>query len=197
MKKKTKIIIIITVIFIVLIFPIKFQYFDGGSSDYNALTYKIIKWHRLNDRYEGGYKTGYEIHFFPTNFKSIDYYDDIVPSKYELEYNNKKITANVGNYSWCNDGKRCEKVFVSMVGQFDAYPALDVIKNAKIIVLSPLNITSIEIYENSFENKYNQNIDYTSEYINAPSTSGQYIYKVHATLLETQECDYYFRLIVK
>jgi len=53
--KKKKIIVIILIIFLfVLVVPIKFQYFDGGTIEYRSLIYKIIKWHRIDDYYENG-----------------------------------------------------------------------------------------------------------------------------------------------
>ena len=72
--KKKKVIIIAVLLLIVLVIPVKLHYKDGGTIEYKSLTYKIIKWHRLDDYYDTGYKTGTEIHFFPNNFISYNKY---------------------------------------------------------------------------------------------------------------------------
>jgi len=79
--KKTPIIIVSIVILVALILflPIpQGSYDDGGTRDYNALTYKIVKWNRLevvldengqviSDRYK---KTS--VYWYPDNQNSID-----------------------------------------------------------------------------------------------------------------------------
>lgn len=67
MKKKYKILLVI--LFILCLIPIPTFYKDGGTVTYSAIFYKIIKWNRLDG------KQGTELHIFPTNFHSIDYYD--------------------------------------------------------------------------------------------------------------------------
>jgi len=67
MKKKCKILLII--LFIICLIPIPTFYKDGGTVEYSAILYKIIDWNQL----EG--KQGTELHIFPTNFHSLDYYD--------------------------------------------------------------------------------------------------------------------------
>ena len=65
----------------VLFLPFNCQiYKDGGTTVLTSLTYKIIKWHRLNDPLyaEDEYKTGTEVHFFPNNFKDIDDYERVI-----------------------------------------------------------------------------------------------------------------------
>ena len=54
-------------------------YNDGGTKDYNALTYKIVVWNRLvaEADEEGSQSTVHTYHkisvfWFPDNFKSID-----------------------------------------------------------------------------------------------------------------------------
>ena len=71
MKKKLWIPIVIVVLLAILVTPIPTgRYKDGGTREYKALTYKIVKWRR---------STGGDIvydktraYFFPDNFKSID-----------------------------------------------------------------------------------------------------------------------------
>ncbi len=68
MKKKLCFFIII---FLFLFTPIPSgTYKDGGTREYTALTYKVVKWHRFTDSGEIYAKT--KIYFFPKNFKSID-----------------------------------------------------------------------------------------------------------------------------
>lgn len=68
MKKKIWIVLII--ILFVLFIPIPSgTYKDGGTRAYTALTYKIVKWKRLQDE-EGLYEKT-RVYPFPLNFKSI------------------------------------------------------------------------------------------------------------------------------
>ena len=62
---------------VILLFPIKLKYKDGGTTTYNAILYKIIVWNILDRNEPSGFKRGVEIHLFPNNFYSLDYYEDI------------------------------------------------------------------------------------------------------------------------
>ena len=44
-------------------------YEDGGTREYAALTYKLIKWHRIDGDY---IYTNTSVYWLPDNFKSID-----------------------------------------------------------------------------------------------------------------------------
>lgn len=72
MKKKTRIPVIIAILFAILVIPIPTGiYKDGGTREYTALTYKIVDWNRLAGAEDAVYdKT--KVYFFPDNFKSID-----------------------------------------------------------------------------------------------------------------------------
>ena len=69
--------LIITISIILLILLILFvplpsgMYNDGGTIVWISLTYKIVKWHRLGNRYDSGYYTNTSFYWFPDNFKSI------------------------------------------------------------------------------------------------------------------------------
>ncbi len=63
MKKSLKFYIIIIIIIILLI-PIPRHLMDGGTVEYNALTYSIIKVHKLNDNLLGSYDKGLIIKLF-------------------------------------------------------------------------------------------------------------------------------------
>ena len=77
--KKSKILMIVGIILlcVVLFTPIPLGTIeDGGTRDYLALTYRIVKWNRLNGISEDGtHIEVYQntcIYFFPDNFKDID-----------------------------------------------------------------------------------------------------------------------------
>lgn len=81
MKKKIIIpIVIVIALALVLFFPIKqVTYDDGGTREYAALTYKIIKWNRYVSVYneDGDMErvdkyTETSVYWLPDNFKSID-----------------------------------------------------------------------------------------------------------------------------
>lgn len=79
MKKKIVIAILIVIIAAILFVPMRVQAKDGGTTQYAALTYKVVSWKKLVDAPNedgSGIKSGrYErtrIYLFPNNFKSID-----------------------------------------------------------------------------------------------------------------------------
>ncbi len=61
--KKTIVIIITAVVAVILLFPIKSQYLDGGTVEYNAVLYGVAKQHSLisdiaSPTGENGYNIG-------------------------------------------------------------------------------------------------------------------------------------------
>jgi hypothetical protein len=81
MSKKKKIIIVIAIIvLLVLFFPIpRGTYEDGGTREYSALTYKILKWHKLvADRNSDGsvdavyFYNKTSVFWIPDKYRSID-----------------------------------------------------------------------------------------------------------------------------
>lgn len=80
MKKKVLIpIIVIFILALILFWPIpQGSYDDGGTRDYNALTYKIVRWNKIIVELD---ENGQPIHdtyrktsvfWYPDNQKSID-----------------------------------------------------------------------------------------------------------------------------
>ena len=69
---KKKIMIIISVIFVVLLIPIPIKYKDGGTQTYNAVLYRVVVWYVTDLSRPNGYKIGTEVHFIPNNFKSLN-----------------------------------------------------------------------------------------------------------------------------
>ncbi len=69
MKKKTKIIILIVILILLIPIPngaVK----DGGTKQFTALTYKVVKWNRLVDA--DNIYSATEFYAFPYNFMSLD-----------------------------------------------------------------------------------------------------------------------------
>ena len=70
LSKKVWIPIVVLVLLAVLFVPVPTGgYKDGGTKAYTALTYKVVKWNRLDDLIR---VRRTEVYFFPNNFKSID-----------------------------------------------------------------------------------------------------------------------------
>ncbi len=71
MKKKVCIIMLLVIALLGILFiPIPAGHCkDGGTRVYSALTYKIVKWHRLTD--DGVYEQT-RVYFLPRNRQSID-----------------------------------------------------------------------------------------------------------------------------
>lgn len=58
MKKKLKYRCVIFLSLLILLFPIKLQYKDGGSIEYRAILYRVIKVHRIDSQKEENYIEG-------------------------------------------------------------------------------------------------------------------------------------------
>lgn len=180
MKKKIIIFLFILAL-LILFFPLKFTYLDGGSKEYKALLYQIIVWHRLDDNYASGYKEGTEIHYFPHNFHSIDYYDDLIPNRLllNIEDGEDHFKTNMGSYCWTEE--RESKTFSTCVDtisplEMEYEDILKVNANKKVFFgnLSG-NINKITIYK---DKELNEEIKYTNEYFVVPKLKGEYIIKI-------------------
>ena len=188
MNKK---IIIIIAIICILLFPIRFQFFDGGSTEYKALTYQIIKWHRIDNNYESGYKEGIDIHLFPFNFKSFDYYTNTIPQRMEVIVNDKRYLAYTGSYSWCNDYNNCESAEKLMVSDFNSYEAIDISDSSSIKLKYNEVIDSITVYQDTFDNVYATLGK--GDGLVIPSKKGKYMIKVCVKgENNNNKVDYYF-----
>ncbi|MBR6679639.1 MAG: hypothetical protein IKL59_00090 [Clostridia bacterium] len=74
-NKKKLTIILIALVVLILIFPMyRGRIKDGGTKKYTALTYKVIKWHRLIDVDDGSwtYYRKTRVYFFPQNLLSTE-----------------------------------------------------------------------------------------------------------------------------
>ena len=172
--KKKKIIIIVSMIFlIILLVPIKLQYKDGGTIEYKSLTYKIIKWHRLDEYYENGLKTGTEIHFFPNNFKPIDYFDEVKPPRLSLIYNDKIFLSQVLSYCWKNE---YNAVCADTLGptNINYKEVIEVNKNDEIHYGTFIPITSIKLYDENGVVDYDIEFSNDDKIIKVPDIAGIY-----------------------
>ncbi len=70
LSKKIWIPVVVLVVLAVLFVPVSGVMDDGGTKVYSALTYKVIKWHRLLGMGEGYYDAT-RVYLFPKNFKSV------------------------------------------------------------------------------------------------------------------------------
>ena len=70
MKKRT-ILLMAAAVLLILFVPIPTgTYKDGGTRTYTALTYKVVKWHRLTGEDQVYSRTA--VYWFPDNFCSLD-----------------------------------------------------------------------------------------------------------------------------
>ena len=195
MKKKI-IIIAICFTFVLLALPMKYTYKDGGTKEYRAVLYNIIKWHSIDNNYESGYKTGTEFHFFPANLRRIDFYKNTIPQRMELFYNDNKYYANTLNYSWCNQYDNCSSREVLLTKNVDFKDSIKTNKDQMIKLMSPASINNVVIYKGTLDNMYSQNIEYTDEYIKTPNEKGDYVYILHCKNGKNK-VDYLFKVIVQ
>lgn len=201
--KKKKIIIIISlviVILLVLLFPIKRVYYDGGTKEYRALLYQAIVWHKLDSSYESGYKTGTEYHFFPNNFHSVDYYDEVKPDTLTIKSSNSSIEANIGTYCI---SKVIDKVVKNVCADsidplnMEYKSILEINSKEKLSFDNTnLNIYKTEAYK-SDGNIYSNVLTYSKEtkLLDTPSESGEYII-ILGVKYDTGDVSYSFKIKV-
>ena len=85
MKKRTKILLVLLAIVLLLVFffPIPLGTFlDGGTKIYIALTYEIVSWNRFTE--DGMYKAT-RIYWFPDYPKSLDELFEIEKARDDFE----------------------------------------------------------------------------------------------------------------
>ena len=87
MKSKTKLILTIVVLFI-LLFPITAIYKDGGTKTYTSLLYKVIIWKNIDS------SKSTDFYFFPFNLKTLDSYRKEDKTIYNFIYKTKDNCDN-------------------------------------------------------------------------------------------------------
>ena len=181
-KKKLKRLVISIIILLILFFPIKTQYWDGGTTEYRSLTYRIIKWNRIKNY--GRIKNNTEIIVFPNNFHNIEYYDqDIEPPMIKVltkENNPKSIECSQATYQWSKKvGTKTLSIVVDTIDpiEFD-YKNKFIIENTEKIYLENIsNIQEITIRNlNDLENSYQINYDKAKKEFNFNNLNpGEYV----------------------
>jgi len=166
LKKRIKRIIIMLLILIVLFFPIKIKYWDGGTTEYRALTYKIIKWNRIKNY--GRIKNGTEIIVFPNNFYELDYYDEeIEPPIVSITLKgeiSKTIICNQATYHWSKKvGNKTLSVISDTIDPINfTYKDKFIIKNSEKVYLDNINdireitIKNLDDLENNYQINFNE-----------------------------------------
>lgn len=77
MKRRIAIAVIIVAALVILLFPIRIAYKDGGSVEYKALTYSVTKYHRMPPIGSDDYLEGWKIELFGITLR-----DDLAYLKY-------------------------------------------------------------------------------------------------------------------
>lgn len=167
-KKKNKkvykitkriLIILLIILLVVMSIPRKLSLKDGGTVVYDAFLYKIINWNKLNP--PGPNITGREIHIFPTNFHSLEYYLDPMPPHVMISNNNKSknVLANIGTYTWKDkvEGKERNIVVDSIHPiKMEYIDVLNVKAMEKLYFeKNDLIIDKVEVYKEDNETKWN------------------------------------------
>ena len=198
MKKRWWILIIVVVV-ISLFVPIKRVYRDGGTIEYSAVLYKVIKWDRIR-KYEEN-KKGTEIYWFPRNLHSLEYYDPPRPEAIAIYSGNEFVVANIGSYQWSKnvDGKT-QYINALAIGPLDMEykKTLQIVKGNDIKADLLTNVTQIKTY------KYNGNeseiIDNKLEYDQEKQTINVEVLEKGIYIIEllvekgNDEVRYFFRI---
>ena len=194
--KKRIIIISICFVIVLLLFPMKYHYKDGGTIEYRAILYNVIKWHALDNNYDDGYKTGTEVHFFPSNLRRIDYYMNTIPPRLELFYNDKMYYASTLDYNWCNEYENCSSLEVLLVKEVEFDDAIKVSEDDTINLIAPAHIKNVVVYKGTLDNMYSQDIKHTDEYIKTPNEKGNYVYILNC-INGKNTVNYLFKVVVE
>ena len=69
---RLRIILPLAILLAILLVPLPMKMKDGGTTVYQAVLYRVIDWHRIDDTAPNGYRTGMTFQIIPYNFSSID-----------------------------------------------------------------------------------------------------------------------------
>ncbi len=160
---------------IVLVFPIRMAYLDGGTTTYSAILYKIIHWNGFPDNHFSGKKNEWEIIWFPNNFHSLEYYEKMEPpalyahteyigGSFYKDYSDsgiKYVKCNIGSYFLTRtiDGKEFTNQNNSLHPNLQDYQnVLEVNKNDTIYV--DHSIENVKVYKQDSLIPINTNVQY-------------------------------------
>ena len=63
--KKTKRMIVLLIVLVVLLIPMRFAFKDGGTVEYHAVLYRLTFHHSIDDRYPSGFYEATTFGIFP------------------------------------------------------------------------------------------------------------------------------------
>ena len=189
MGKKKIILIIVTLIFIIMLVPIKDKLYDGGSTEYRALLYRYTKIHRLSEKSYTGYEDGWELRILGIKVGGVINTNVLDEHKISIKSNDKIIEAVTGSFCYKN-GPCIDKI------DFQDF-RYDVIKsyyNNKLYIDNlDGTIKSVELFDYSSKKFIDVNVEFTNEYIVTPSITGPFIVKING-IYEGKSIGYYFMI---
>lgn len=148
-------------ILLILFVPIKFQYRDGGSTEYRAIAYRFFKWNKLMD--DGNHYNAENLHWFPNNFHSLEYYEPIHSPLVTVSTNNQEVTCTKGMFHWSKnvDGEKImliADVFTSPV-HWNYNDMLTVTDDNIVKINTSYNVSNVK-YTEYKEEYINDDYDY-------------------------------------
>ena len=189
MKKKIWIsIVIIAVVFAVLFVPIpRDVYKDGGSREYTALTYKIVKWNRLTD--DGIYKKT-RVYFGKERWQDID--NLWLEESENVEHEFRAIITNIDG-SWVYvepvDGESEESDSLNIKFFADELPNIDAKVGDTVEIKYRGNVpwsSSSQIRAFYWKKSHNLNhLEYTEEWLDK-ETAEKYDHNIFSDIVITE-----------
>jgi len=148
-------------ILLILFVPIKFQYRDGGSVEYRAIAYRFFKWNKLMD--DGNHYNAENLHWFPNNFHSLEYYEPIHSPLVTVSTNDQEVTCTKGMFHWSKtvDGEKImliADVFTSPV-HWNFNDMLTVTDDNIVKINTSYNVSNVK-YAEYKEEYINDDYDY-------------------------------------
>lgn len=179
--------VIVIAILSILFVPEKRYVNDGGTIEYRAIAYKYIKWNTIRND-ETPYKFN-EVHWFPHNFHSLEYYKPIDTPVINVSINNQQISCNKGTAQWSKtvDGDNILSMIDSVGPRGMEYKdELVIDKESVINIDTSYNISNVKYFK--YKEQYTDNVEYNLEFDNENKTinvnnleKGTYIicFKIH------------------
>ncbi len=189
MKKKIWIpIVIIVAVLAILFVPIpRGVYKDGGTREYTALTYKIVKWNRLTD--DGIYKKT-RAYFGEERFRDIDLL--WLEESENVEHEFRAVITSIDG-SWVNvkpvDGEEEEHYSLDIKFSADELPDIDakigdtveVKYRGNVSQVAPIKINAID-----WRKSYNlSHVEYTEDWLDK-TTAEKYDYNIFSDIVITE-----------
>lgn len=180
MKNKKIYIAITIIILIILLFPLKEKYYDGGSIEYKSLTYKLVKYHKITEELEEKYIEGIKLDIFKINVLNTIDEEKINPKVLTISSKSNSISMSRGTNSIYFPELEIgiESDTISPL-EFEYNESLISKKGEQLIIenLIPYQINNIEIYSSENKEKLSFEIEYNeeSQTIKAPENEGNYI----------------------